>query len=366
MPVTRSKSRLVVPDIVPLSVQPESPSAEPPAKRTRSRTKSIGDSLNTTKKPRTSHSNEPKTTVAISPEDTVAPKGMNTGKSSFAFFSNSSPLRIRAFEVNDEPLPPGVVDIFARDLLGGVLTSTIGSSPYFWQCESFHQGFLSHLHMTHYGRDYLVLLRVQESREIRDVEKTPTLPLRHRISPLSRTRKSQFDLADEDSVTSDDSENIDVLEEDEENDITSDDDNGEVRSHNVSRYRARNDVSTRLPRQKELTVQMRRVLVQWMSEVAKEFNLSEATYHLAVTLLDQLLVRGPGGTESSLKTDNHSGNTFVVHRNEFQALGWYAAFLNVHLYLCDLRHPLCNRFFVLQRLHLDGLETGRSHPAGHS
>jgi Cyclin, N-terminal domain len=322
MPITRSQSRLVIPVTLPPLGQQDMPSPEPPAKRTRSHTKTVRDPGNTTKKPRTSRGNAPKTIVAISPEDTVATRGVTSTISLFGFLDDFSPPRINALVVNDEPLPPGVTDIFAKDLAGGFFTSIIESSPFFWQCESYQQGLLSHLHMTHYGRDYLLLLRLQESREARNLEKVQPTPLRHRNSPLARTRLSPFYSDEEKSNTSDDlSENMDVL--DEENDITSDDDESEIRSHNVSRYRPRNDVSNRLPHQPQLTVQMRRVLVQWMSEVVKEFKLSEATYHLAVTLLDELLARGPGSTESSLAANHPTGNTFSVPRNEFQALGWY-------------------------------------------
>jgi Cyclin, N-terminal domain len=324
MPITRSQSRPMAPVAFSQPVQQDMPSPEPPAKRTRSHTKTISDS--STKKPRMSHGNAPKKTVAISPEETVVSRGATSITSSFGFLDASSPFRPSGnlLDVNDEPLPPGVIDIFARDPLGGGLTSTIGSSSYLWQCESLNQELLSHLHLTHYGRDFLLLVRLQESREIRDLAKVQTMPLRNRASPLTRTRSFQFHGDEEGSATSEDhSEIMDMLE-DEENDITSDE--GEIRSHNVSRYRPRNDVSNRLPHQPELTVQMRRVLVQWMSEVVKEFKLSEATYHLAVTLLDQLLFRGPGGLEPPLTADRSAANTFSVQRNEFQALGWYVVF----------------------------------------
>lgn len=306
MPITRSQRRSVI------------PSPEPPAKRTRSHTIK-DDSLNSAKKSRISHGNSSKTAIAISPEDTATPRGVTLITSAFGGLDDS--FRIDALETKVEPLPPGVIDIFARDPFTGVLTSKPGPSRCFLQCDSFRQGLLSHLHMTHYGRDYLLLVRGQESRESRDLGKIPTAPLRHRISPLTRARTPQFHQEEDSSATSEDlSENLDSLEEDEENDITSDE--GEMRTHCVSRYRPRNDVSNRLPYQPELTVQMRRVLVQWMSEVVKEFKLSEATYHLAVTLIDQLLARGPGGSDPALATERSSGCTFSIHRNEFQAFGW--------------------------------------------
>lgn len=56
-----------------------------------------------------------------------------------------------------------------------------------------------------------------------------------------------------------------------------------------------------------LTTKMRRTLVLWMSEVCQEYHLSDATYHLSVSLVDQTLLY----------------NTFQIRSEQFQALGWY-------------------------------------------
>lgn len=56
-----------------------------------------------------------------------------------------------------------------------------------------------------------------------------------------------------------------------------------------------------------LTTKMRRTLVLWMSEVCQEYHLSDETYHLSVTLVDQTLLY----------------NTFQIRSGQFQALGWY-------------------------------------------
>ena len=56
-----------------------------------------------------------------------------------------------------------------------------------------------------------------------------------------------------------------------------------------------------------LTTKMRQTLVLWLSEVCHEFHLSDATYHLAVTLVDQTLMC----------------QTFPIRREQFQAVGWY-------------------------------------------
>jgi hypothetical protein len=65
--------------------------------------------------------------------------------------------------------------------------------------------------------------------------------------------------------------------------------------------------TTHIWNQPLLTAKMRRTLVLWLSEVCQEFHLSDMTYHLAITLLDQTLCQ----------------NTFPIHREQFQAVGWY-------------------------------------------
>jgi Cyclin, N-terminal domain len=88
--------------------------------------------------------------------------------------------------------------------------------------------------------------------------------------------------------------------------------------------------SARLPHQPLLTVKMRRVLVLWLSEVVQEYKLSEAAYHLSVTLLDSVLARGPsdyrseqhGILEAALAPESEQGNEWLVRPRDFQALGW--------------------------------------------
>ncbi|GAX29304.1 hypothetical protein FisN_16Hh262 [Fistulifera solaris] len=73
------------------------------------------------------------------------------------------------------------------------------------------------------------------------------------------------------------------------------------------------DVSTRLPQQPMITAKMRAVLVNWLTEVASEYNVSNTALHLAVTLLDAYLAKGD--PESSYDEN------LIVYRSEFQALG---------------------------------------------
>lgn len=104
----------------------------------------------------------------------------------------------------------------------------------------------------------------------------------------------------------------------------------------------------KLPRQPHLTPKMRSILVNWLVEVSTEYKLSEDAYHLAVSLLDLVLTRGPTLAQYEQSTDEYSedcdsdcddeqGNSgavakaskprkpFLVARNEFQALGWYVS-----------------------------------------
>ena len=52
-----------------------------------------------------------------------------------------------------------------------------------------------------------------------------------------------------------------------------------------------------LDRQPFITQRMRSVLVSWLVEVAVEYNCSMSAYHLAISLLDEMLSRGPSRSE---------------------------------------------------------------------
>lgn len=94
-----------------------------------------------------------------------------------------------------------------------------------------------------------------------------------------------------------------------------------------------------LQRQPFITERMRSILVSWLAEVSIEYNCSTAAYHLAVSLLDQVLDGGPTPTERLTWTGweemdeedyddedgegcNYPKKWFVVHRKDFQTLGW--------------------------------------------
>jgi Cyclin, N-terminal domain len=101
-----------------------------------------------------------------------------------------------------------------------------------------------------------------------------------------------------------------------------------------------------LQRQPYITATMRATLVSWIVEVGVEYDLSDQAFHLAITLLDVMLAKGPTDLDAyeeqcrrrRLPRPAHSGNDddnsngsddstepdcFVVQRSAFQAFGWY-------------------------------------------
>lgn len=53
----------------------------------------------------------------------------------------------------------------------------------------------------------------------------------------------------------------------------------------------------KLDSQPELTPKMRSILVDWMIELSEHFNFEPSTLHLAVTMVDRVLARGPFGNQ---------------------------------------------------------------------
>jgi hypothetical protein len=78
--------------------------------------------------------------------------------------------------------------------------------------------------------------------------------------------------------------------------------------------------SQMLPRQYELTTSMRTMLVNWMVEVCKEYNISDDALHLSITLVDRALLMGP--TEEDYEGGWMSSEYLFVPKSSFQALGW--------------------------------------------
>lgn len=85
-----------------------------------------------------------------------------------------------------------------------------------------------------------------------------------------------------------------------------------------------------LLRQPYLSPRMRAILVHWLVEVGQEYKVSEPAFHLAVSMLDHLLLKGPTAEELAAHDngDEHYGEDaedrwFLITRSNFQAVGWY-------------------------------------------
>lgn len=84
---------------------------------------------------------------------------------------------------------------------------------------------------------------------------------------------------------------------------------------------------TMLPRQPLLNARMRTVLVNWLIEVFTEYKVSSDTFHLAVSIMDKILLKGPTPEEMESSGDDSDDESrwFLVPRSNFQALGWYVS-----------------------------------------
>lgn len=73
-----------------------------------------------------------------------------------------------------------------------------------------------------------------------------------------------------------------------------------------------------MARQPDLTPRMRGILIDWLIELSEEYNLSHASLHLAITLVDKTLASGP------LEEDGDGGLKagLLVSRIMLQCLGW--------------------------------------------
>lgn len=78
-----------------------------------------------------------------------------------------------------------------------------------------------------------------------------------------------------------------------------------------------------LPRQPLLTSQMRAILVNWLVEVATEYPISDNALHLAITLLDRILLQGPAEGAVVVEQYDENKEPFLIAPSEFQAVGWY-------------------------------------------
>jgi hypothetical protein len=73
------------------------------------------------------------------------------------------------------------------------------------------------------------------------------------------------------------------------------------------------------------------ILVNWLSEVATEYKVSDKALHFGISIFDTVLARGPtcselydnnSDSDDDSNKENKKPKYFVIHRVEFQALGW--------------------------------------------
>jgi len=269
------------------------------------------------------------------------------------FFNGSSPAAADNDDDTREQatdLPPGVVNIFAKKPC-----CSHKQNKGICHCVPAGQDeiikVLSSQHLTEYGLEYC--------REMKDREETQVAAILKRTT----TTGSSEDALDNASNRSSDQDHSET-----EDDYSDDDDEEPVRARRTLALAARarrtpspasSIVETApLPRQPLLSARMRKVLVHWLSEVVVEFRLGDATYHLAVSLVDQLLSMGPTEAEWKAFEDDESGYVtddeedqpwFLIRRTDFQAVGWYV--LASQLFLVPLiqsifEYLICSLYFL--------------------
>ena len=101
--------------------------------------------------------------------------------------------------------------------------------------------------------------------------------------------------------------------------------------------------SDHLPRQPDILAKNRKVVVQWLSEVALEYKLSQFAYHLSISLVDAMLSAGPSPEDLDDLSDEDE-DFFLLKRTDFQALAWYVPeYMN---FFCPIRCLLCAHTFT--------------------
>lgn len=216
-------------------------------------------------------------------------------------------------------LPPGVVNIFSRE-------RTVRCSCASNRCvmTDTSVGF-SHIH--NYGEENGELLKDAESRQVEAIKRL--LPAN---SHDSSTVDTNSEFMDDDDSSSDEGDDPGFTASRASRGRTSSPANRRVNLQNAF---ASVGVSTIhqicksrfnvLLRQPYLSPRMRGVLVHWLAEVGQEYKVSDTAFHLSVSILDHLLLKGPTQEELDAhddKDDDTDGPWFLVNRSDFQAIGW--------------------------------------------
>jgi len=255
-------------------------------------------------------------------------------------FLDGRPSSSPATEDDDESgsgvnaLPPGVVDIFAeRNKNVSTASCRKPASKNACHCPPVSHTetikILSTQHLTDYGLEYFGALRTREEAQVRKtLQRTTIVPAAAATAGSSSSNRANQQEEPESPQYHD----------------TSDDEDDEDDDEPVRRARRTLAMAARrrtpspaglvtdtepLPRQPLLSPRMRKVLVHWMSEVCVEYRLGDATYHLSVSLIDQLLTMGPTMEEfrkwdddGFISDDEEDQPWFLIRRVDFQAVGW--------------------------------------------
>jgi hypothetical protein len=224
---------------------------------------------------------------------------------------------------NNALMPPGVVDIYDPRQSCYSFHRTCNCPA---NC-SFEQGTdIAFAYLAHYGQDFGEVMKERETTEMaqhlaRIPQESDSDDDEDDENKENTSRRSQRNKSDEDSKSSSSSSskytpppNAKAKFRPRELELhlsgTSMDDDDETSS----------PPSQMLPRQYELTTSMRTMLVNWMVEVCKEYNISDDALHLSITLVDRALLMGP--TEEDYEGGWMSSEYLFVPKSSFQALGW--------------------------------------------
>jgi len=213
-------------------------------------------------------------------------------------------------------VPDGVVDIYNVD-------QSPGANP-FCTCrfdESFEEATsLAFSHMANYGGEYLNSLKVKEQHQFESI------PL-WLVTGESGSNKKGNPFSDvSDCDTDSDFDEYEIA--------MSIHDCDSPCSYRRALYIApKQQDKGILPRQPYLNFRMRTILVNWLTEVCGEYDVSDFAFHLAISIMDRALLKGPKTSEWDRQkakaakrakfglTDESNG--FLIERTDFQAFGWY-------------------------------------------
>jgi hypothetical protein len=186
------------------------------------------------------------------------------------------------------------------------------------------------------------MLRDQETKEQTEIQST--FPKNRSVSSLSSNTPSSP------SVDDDSTDESRLMSSDEDDSTLGTPRPGTILNHSLremsmkaSRLQSTSCINDTSPlhRQPFITFKMRNILVNWLSEVALEYKVSDEALHLSITILDAVLSKGPSPKDNirhnnryddsdddndsdydDSDKENKEPKDFIVYRSDFQALGW--------------------------------------------